>query len=168
MPDKEGLLADRPASYALQLEALDPQLVMEFGGPPPPRQPVPKMDPAELLEHFKPQIMQTLGFEGDEDMWEEVAEGQAEMAIAMRDRDDQVKSRDIWVRDLLTFLHMSACLSFCSACRPREIYTTGLVESCKALNSCLTQQLASVVGRSPSLSGCASLQILRKHPQSLR
>ena len=83
---------------ALQLEALDPQLVMDFGGPPPARQPVPKMDPAELLEHFKPQIMQTLGFEGDEDTWQEVTEGQADMAIAMRDRDDQMKSRDIWVR----------------------------------------------------------------------
>ena len=83
---------------ALQLEALDPQLVMDFGGPPPPRQPVPKMEAAELLEHFKPQIMQMLGLEGNEDTWQEVIEGQAEMAVAMRDRMDQIKSRDIWVR----------------------------------------------------------------------
>lgn len=84
--------------HSLQLEALDPQLVMDFGGPPPPRQPVPKMEAAELLEHFKPQLMQTLGFEGNEETWQEVIEGQAEMATAMRDRDDQIKSRDIWVR----------------------------------------------------------------------
>ena len=82
----------------MQLEALDPQLVMDFGGPPPPRQPVPKMEAAELLEHFRPQLMQTLGCEGDEEAWQEVIDGQAEMATAMRDRDDQIKSRDIWVR----------------------------------------------------------------------
>ena len=83
--------------HALQLEVMDPQLVMELGGAPPARQAVPKMDPAELLEHFKPQLMQTLGIEGDEDTWQEVIEGQAEMAAAVRDRDDQIKSRDIWV-----------------------------------------------------------------------
>ena len=71
---------------------------MHVGGPPPPRVPVPNMEPDELLEHFKPQIMQTLGIEGDEEAWQEITEGQAELAMAVRNRDDQVKSRDIWVR----------------------------------------------------------------------
>ena len=80
---------------------------MEFGGAPPARQAVPQMDPAELLEHFKPQLMQTLGIEGDEDTWQEVIEGQAEMAVAVRDRDDQIKSRDIWVSALGVSLRSS-------------------------------------------------------------
>ncbi len=112
--------------HALQLEALDPQLVMDFGGPPPPRQPVPKMEAAELLEHFKPQIMQTLGFEGDEDTWQEVIEGQAEMAVAMRDRKDQIKSRDIWVSGpgiLWTFL----CIALA---QPERASWMGLQHSC--------------------------------------
>lgn len=84
-------------SVALQLELLDPQLQMHIGGPPPPRQPVPRMEPSELLEHFKPQIMQSLGIEGNEEAWQEATEGQAEMAAALRDMKGQVKSRDIWV-----------------------------------------------------------------------
>ena len=73
---------------------------MHIGGPPPPRKPVPKMDPGQLLEHFKPQIMQTLGIEGDEEAWQEAIEGQAEAALAMQARPGQIKSRDIWVRTL--------------------------------------------------------------------
>ena len=77
---------------------MDPQLIMDIGGPPNPRKPVPNMGPEELLEHFKPQIMQTLGIEGNEEAWEEAIEGQAEVALAMSNMEGQVKSRDIWVR----------------------------------------------------------------------
>ena len=70
---------------------------MHIGGPPPPRKRVPKMDPGQLLEHFKPQIMQTLGIEGDEEAWQEAIEGQAEAALAMQARPGQIQSRDIWV-----------------------------------------------------------------------
>lgn len=73
---------------------------MHIGGPPPPRKPVPKMDPGQLLEHFKPQIMQTLGIEGDEEAWQEAIEGQAEGVLAMQARPGQIQSRDIWVRTL--------------------------------------------------------------------
>lgn len=83
----------------LQLELLDPSLDMSIGAPPPRRMAAPALGPAELLEQLKPQLMETLGMDpDDEEGWAAAVDGLAEQVASQVASAGIAPAPDTWVR----------------------------------------------------------------------